>query len=50
MAGRAWGGTEEAALSGSVNELHETSCEPPADDATLTDLDRRCKSDSSNFG
>ena len=47
MAGRIWGGTEGAAL---VNELGETSCELRADGGMLTDLVRRCKSDSSNFG
>jgi hypothetical protein len=50
MAGRIWGGTERAALSASVNELDETSCELPADGGMLIDLVRRCKSDSSNFG
>ena len=50
MAGRIWGGAEGAGLSGSVNELDETSCELPADAGMLTDLVRRCKSDSSNFG
>jgi hypothetical protein len=47
MAGRIWGGAEGAAL---VNELDETSCELPAVGGMLTDLVRRCKSDSSNFG
>jgi hypothetical protein len=50
MAGRVWGGAEGAALSGSVNDLDETSCELPADGGMLTDLVRRCNSDSSNFG
>jgi len=50
MAGRVWRGTEGPALSGSVNDLDETSCELPADGGMLTDLVRRCKSDSSNFG
>jgi hypothetical protein len=47
MAGRSiWGGTETAALIGSVRDLEETSCELPAAGEMLTDLVRRCNSDS----